>query len=89
MASACGSQSRDTDRTQLRQGRAVFARSCASCHTLTGHNTNSAGGDLAIATLPVTDLASFVRVMPVRLPHAEIAAVAVYVHAVAAGKDRG
>jgi mono/diheme cytochrome c family protein len=59
----------------------VFAAACFGCHTLTGHDTPTAGGDLAIARLSVRDLESFVRVMPVRLTRADVAAVAAYVHA--------
>lgn len=64
-------------------GRAVFAASCAGCHTLTGHDTRVRGGDLAIARLSAADVASFVRVMPVRLSPRQVAAVAAYVHATA------
>src|SRR5579864_7237911 len=71
---------------QLQQGRVVFARSCAGCHTLLGHDTEAPGGDLAIAQLRVADLRSFVRVMPVNLSSREVDAVPAYVNAVAAGK---
>ena len=74
---------------QLRQGRAVYEESCAGCHTLTGRDSNAAGGDLAIARLPPADIRSFVRVMPVHLSHAEVDAVAAYVHAAAAGTAAG
>ena len=65
-------------------GRAIFAASCAGCHSLTGHDTRASGGDLAIATRSVAAIASFTRVMPVRLSAAQVRAVAVYVHAAAA-----
>lgn len=59
----------------------MFAAACAGCHTLTGHDTRAPGGDLAIARLSPSEIASFVRVMPVRLSRAEVDAVAAYVHA--------
>jgi mono/diheme cytochrome c family protein len=62
----------------------VFARSCGGCHTLAGHDTQARGGDLAMARLSVGDVEGFVRVMPVRLAPPQVAAVAAYVHAVAA-----
>ena len=61
----------------------VFAAACASCHTLTGHDSRAPGGDLAIAKLSAADIASFVRVMPVHLSTAEVNAVAAYVHTAA------
>ncbi|MBV8479100.1 MAG: cytochrome c [Actinobacteria bacterium] len=61
-------------------GKAVFASSCSGCHTLTGHDTEARGGDLAIAKLSAADIESFVRVMPVHLRPAQEAAVAAYVH---------
>lgn len=62
----------------------MFAAACASCHTLTGRDTRARGGNLAIAELSPRDIASFVRVMPVRLSPADVDAVAAYVHAAAA-----
>ena len=38
----CGSH-RTSDASVLVRGRTVFARSCASCHTLTGHDTGAVG----------------------------------------------
>jgi mono/diheme cytochrome c family protein len=69
----------------LRRGEAGFVRACASCHTLSGHDRGTPGGDLAAPRLSVADLASFARVMPVRphLSERDAAAVAEYVHAVA------
>jgi mono/diheme cytochrome c family protein len=63
------------------RGRAIFARDCASCHTLTGHDTNASGGDLRVGRLDAAAIASFARVMPVepRLDSAELRAVAAYV----------
>jgi mono/diheme cytochrome c family protein len=62
-------------------GRAVFASSCAACHTLRGGS--SPGGDLTQNRLTAAEIASFARVMPVhpRLSDAEIRAVAAYVAA--------
>lgn len=64
----------------------MFARSCSGCHTLTGRDSNAAGGDLAVARMPVTDLRSFIHVMPVHLSSTELNAVAAYVDAVASGR---
>ena len=47
------------------------------CHTLTGHDTRADGGDLAIAHMRVSDIASFARVMPVKQPLSEADALAV------------
>lgn len=55
-------------------------RSCSGCHTLTGHDTQVPGGDLAMTTLSVADIESFVRVMPVHVTKAEVSDVAEYVH---------
>lgn len=85
----CGGGSHSRLSGQLRQGRTVFEESCTGCHTLTGRDSKAAGGDLAIARLPPADLLSFIRVMPVHLSHAEMDAVAAYVHAVAAGTAAG
>jgi mono/diheme cytochrome c family protein len=82
----CGGHSTARAQRQVARGRAVFARSCAGCHTVTGHDTRASGGDLAIARLTTAELASFVRVMPVRLSPADVDAVAAYVRAVAATK---
>lgn len=62
-------------------GRAVFHRACSGCHTLTGHDTAVAGGDLGAGRLTVAQIESFVGVMPVhpRLTRAQMHAVAVYV----------
>lgn len=64
----------------------MFAQACSGCHSLTGHDTGRPGGDLALATLSPAQVASFVRVMPVRLSSAEAAAVAAYVAAAAANR---
>jgi mono/diheme cytochrome c family protein len=68
---------------QAARGRSIFERSCAGCHTLTGHDTSAPGGDLRAAHLGAADVASFARVMPVRPPlsAAEARAVGRYVAA--------
>ncbi|HEU5372112.1 MAG TPA: c-type cytochrome [Gaiellaceae bacterium] len=50
------------------RGRAIFERSCAGCHTLTGRDTDAPGGDLRAARLSAGAVASFARVMPVHPP---------------------
>jgi mono/diheme cytochrome c family protein len=59
------------------QGREIFERSCARCHTLAGHDTDAPGGDLRAAGLDAADVASFARVMPVEPPLSAAAARAV------------
>jgi mono/diheme cytochrome c family protein len=65
------------------RGHAIFTQQCASCHTLTGHDTSVDGGDLGIAPLRVRDIASFASVMPLKHPlsRTDALAVAEYVHA--------
>jgi len=70
--------------TNVERGSAVFAGACASCHTLTGHDTRAPGGDLAIAKLSASAIATFIRVMPVHLTRTDAHAVAEYVHDAAA-----
>jgi mono/diheme cytochrome c family protein len=82
----CGCGHRDHQATLAQRGGTLFASACAGCHTLTGHDTQVAGGDLAIAALSARALESFIRVMPVRLSPPEIGAVAAYVHTVAAAR---
>jgi mono/diheme cytochrome c family protein len=74
---ACGAS------THHAEGRRIFAASCASCHTITGHDTQAPGGDLAVPRFTEAEIASFARVMPVhpRLSRANIQAVAAYVAA--------
>jgi mono/diheme cytochrome c family protein len=79
VAAGCGSASVHGTASAASAGH-VFREACSSCHTLTGRNTSVSGGDLAMAKLSVADIESFVRVMPVRLTPAEIAAVSAYVH---------
>jgi mono/diheme cytochrome c family protein len=57
----------------------VFNTACATCHTLTGHDTPAQGGDLAIAPLSRHTIASFIHIMPVHLARADSAAVAAYI----------
>jgi mono/diheme cytochrome c family protein len=58
-------------------GRAVFERSCARCHTLSGHDTRAPGGDLRAGRMTSADVASFARVMPVHPPLSDADARAV------------
>jgi mono/diheme cytochrome c family protein len=81
LATSCGGQRPAAGDAQFHKGRALFSQSCSGCHTLTGDDTRTTGGDLAIADLSIGDIASFIRVMPVRLTTAQVDAVAVYVHA--------
>lgn len=61
------------------RGRTIFDRSCSGCHSLTGRDVGRPGGDLAALRLSRADVASFGRVMPVRLSADEVDAVAAYV----------
>jgi len=65
------------------RGRAVFARSCATCHALAGSGGGSVGGNLSEIRLGVGAIESFARIMPTAKPlsRADIAAVAVYIRA--------
>jgi mono/diheme cytochrome c family protein len=71
--------------SELASGHRIYAHSCSACHSLTGHDTHSSGGDLANPNLTLADLASFARTMPVRPPltaaHAD--AVARYIYTAA------
>ncbi len=71
--------------TQLQLGRRIYDRSCAACHTLSGHEHGAAGGDLAVADLTVDDIASFARIMPLTRPltPTDVTAVARYIFATA------
>src|SRR5689334_8242240 len=42
---------RQDDSAVVTRGKDVFAVACASCHTLTGHDSRARGGDLAMARL--------------------------------------
>lgn len=79
--SGCGGATRRA----VPSGKVLFLSECARCHSLVGREKGAPGGDLAIPTLSVKDIASFARVMPTRtrLSRAEARAVATYVHDVA------
>jgi mono/diheme cytochrome c family protein len=83
----CASKSQQHTAAQ-HPASSTFAAACSACHTLTGHDTATAGGDLAIADLSTRVIASFIRVMPVHLSSAEIDDVARYVHDKAAARKR-
>ena len=87
VAGGCGgaSQKGTTTGTAPVGAAAIFAHSCGGCHTLTGHDTDADGGDLAIGHLSVADIVSFTEVMPTRprLSRADAVSVAEYVRAVA------
>jgi mono/diheme cytochrome c family protein len=89
----CGETGGASAAAALGPGRQIFARSCSGCHTLTGRESATSGGNLLNAHLSVADLASFAGEMPTPQPlsRAEILAVAEYVHSVAtsaAGRHR-
>jgi mono/diheme cytochrome c family protein len=85
----CGCAAQTHERTAAQRSvGSTFAAACSACHTLTGHNTATAGGDLAIADLSTRVIASFIRVMPVHLSTGEIDDVARYVHDRAAARKR-
>jgi mono/diheme cytochrome c family protein len=67
------------------RGHVIFARECVRCHTLTGHEHNTAGGDLAVGQLPAWAIASFARIMPTTRPLSPAASreVAAYIVSVA------
>ncbi len=61
-------------------GKRVYARSCDGCHSLTGHETSTDGGDLALDSLTLAQMESFTRVMPTRpLTPSQVRAVSIYV----------
>jgi mono/diheme cytochrome c family protein len=68
-------------------GHAIFAHSCAGCHTLAGRESGANGGDLANTHLTIPDLVSFAKIMPARTPlsPADALAVGEYIHTVATG----
>src|SRR5579864_854334 len=47
----CGGGAAKKPNAVVTHGESVFTSSCAGCHTLTGHDTTSPGGDLAVAKL--------------------------------------
>ena len=81
LAAGCGGHARHAD-----TGRSIYEQDCAGCHTLSGHERGSIGGDLVNANLGVADVASFAVEMPTprRLTRTQANAVARYVDAVAA-----
>jgi len=62
-------------------GARIFESACAVCHTLTGHDTRSDGGDLGLLHGTVAEVEGFVRIMPVhpRLTPTNVAIVATYI----------
>jgi len=85
-AAGCGGHARHAD-----TGRSIYEQDCAGCHTLSGRERGSIGGDLVNANLGVADIASFAVEMPTprRLTKTQGDAVARYVDAVAAALRRG
>jgi hypothetical protein len=83
--SACGGQS-TSQTTRQREGKTLFARARAGCHTLTATDNSKPGGDPAIPGLTIAQLATYVRVMPVHLTPSRVDAVATYLHDVAVGQ---
>ena len=84
-AAGCGGHAR-----HLETGRSIYEQDCAGCHTLSGRERGSIGGDLVNANLGVADTASFALEMPTprRLTKTQADAVAQYVDAVAALRRR-
>ena len=80
-AAGCGGHARHAD-----TGRSIYEQDCSGCHTLSGRERGSIGGDLVNANLGVADVASFAMEMPTprRLTKTQADAVARYVDAVAA-----
>jgi len=71
-----------------RSGRALFARECGVCHTISGADSPShQGGDLLRVRLPRSVLLQFMREMPVhpRPDDAQLQRVADYILAVQRG----
>jgi len=62
-------------------GARIFKSACAGCHTLTGHDTHSDGGDLGLLPGTIAEVESFARIMPVhpRLTPTNVAIVATYI----------
>jgi mono/diheme cytochrome c family protein len=81
----CGHTAGASRSAVLRRGSAIFASSCAGCHTLDGKESGAVGGDLVKAHLSIAALISFTRVMPARRPlsHTGVVDVAEFVHEVA------
>jgi len=81
LAAGCGGHAGHAN-----SGRAIYEQDCAGCHTLSGRERGSVGGDLVNANLGVADIASFALEMPTprRLTKTQANTVARYVDAVAA-----
>jgi mono/diheme cytochrome c family protein len=79
---ACGSNGARPSAGSIGGGAALFRSNCAHCHTLTGTNGTASGGDLAQTVLPISDLVSFERIMPVELTRTQLYAVARYLHGI-------
>ncbi len=76
-----GSESRGTSPTRT-PGQLVFARECSGCHTMAAKAPlRLSGGSLRGYRMTAREIASFVRVMPVRTPLTprEVVAVSRYV----------
>ena len=67
--------------SRVARGHALFVAKCARCHTASGHESGTSGGDLVRSHLGTADLESFARVMPVKPPltRDQAADVAAYV----------
>ncbi len=79
---ACGQASSPTRTPAVAaNGAAVFARSCASCHSLIGNESlHRQGGDLLGYRMTRAQLLGFTRVMPTgRLTEAQLDAVVRYI----------
>jgi mono/diheme cytochrome c family protein len=71
-----------------RSGRALFARECGACHTISGSDSPShQGGDLRRVRLARPVLLQFMREMPVHPPpdSAQLRRIAGYILAVQRG----
>jgi len=76
---------------QLADGRRVFAENCSACHSLSSRPAPELnGGGLLAYRLSPAEVASFVRVMPLRraLSRDQTAAVSAYVAQVEAAASR-
>ena len=82
LLSGCGGAQSDAARLGADNpaGARIFKSDCSACHTLTGHDTRSAGGDLGLLPGTVAEVESFARIMPVhpRLTPADVANIATY-----------
>jgi hypothetical protein len=71
-------------RAELAACARIFESSCASCNTLSGHDTSATDGGLALLQASQAETASFARIMPVKPPltPARVKAVAAYIFSV-------